>query len=444
MSDNEIHSTGRACPATTACCRGRAYSARISAIALFLAALAGCSKKEEKDPQPVTPVQVTAVKLDSIRRITAADGALFPKNQANVMPKVSAPVRKFYVNRGDHVREGQLLATLENRDLVAAAAESKGQYEQAESNFRATSSATVPEQVITSKANVQAAQQALDAAQKLVESRTNLFREGALPRKQVDEAQVAYAQAKSQFDTAQEHLRGLESVGKQETIKGAAAQAEAARGHYQAAQAQVSYTEIKSPITGVVTDRPLYEGELASTGSPVVTIMDLSRVVARANIPQDQAVHLKVGDDATIGQTGTSDEVSGKVIVVSPAVDPSSTTVQVWVQSSNPGEKLRPGASVHVSIVAETLADAVVVPAAALLPTAEGETIVLVVGADSVAHERKIEVGVKEADKVQIVSGLKPGEQVITVGGVGLEDGSKVRVEKPAAEKGGDTKAEEK
>jgi multidrug efflux pump subunit AcrA (membrane-fusion protein) len=73
---------------------------------------------------------------------------------------------------------------------------------------------------------------------------------------------------------------------------------------------------------------------------------------------------------------------------------------------------------------------------------------VLVVGPDSVAHERKIEVGVKESDKVQIVSGLKPGEQVITLGGVGLEDGSKVRVEKaaekPAAEKGGEEKGEEK
>jgi multidrug efflux pump subunit AcrA (membrane-fusion protein) len=421
---------------------------RLAVIALCLVVLAGCSKKEAAEAQPVAPVQVTTVKLDSIRRLTAADGVLFPQNQANVMPKVSAPVRKFYVNRGDHVREGQLLATLENRDLVAAAAESKGQYEQAESNFRVTSAATVPEQVITAKANVQAAQQALDAAQKLLESRTNLFREGALPRKQVDEAQVAYAQAKSQYDTALEHLRALESVGKQETIKGAAAQAEAAKGHYQAAQAQVSYSEIKSPITGVITDRPLYEGELASTGSPVVTVMDLSRVVARANIPPDQASHLKIGADATISQTGSSDEISGKVIVVSPAVDPSSTTVQVWVQSTNPGEKLKPGASVHVSIVAETLTNVVVVPAAALLPTAEGDTVLMVVGPDSVAHERKIEIGVREADKVQILSGVKPGEQVITLGGVGLEDRSKVRVEKPgekpAAEKGGGQKGEEK
>jgi len=95
------------------------------ALALCLLALAACSKKAEKGAEPIVPVQVTAVRLDSIRRIIFADGVLFPMNQASVTPKVSAPVRKFYVNRGDHVRQGQLLAVLENRDLAAAARESK-------------------------------------------------------------------------------------------------------------------------------------------------------------------------------------------------------------------------------------------------------------------------------------------------------------------------------
>jgi multidrug efflux pump subunit AcrA (membrane-fusion protein) len=93
--------------------------------------------------------------------------------------------------------------------------------------------------------------------------------------------------------------------------------------------------------------------------------------------------------------------------------------------------------------VAATFKNAVVVPPAALLPTAEGETVCLVVGADSTAQERKVEIGVREPDKVQILSGVKPGEQVITVGGVGLEDKAKVRIEKPS-EKPADEKAGEK
>jgi RND family efflux transporter MFP subunit len=283
-----------------------------------------------------------------------------------------------------------------------------------------------------SQADVQAARQALEAAEKLLESREKLFRDGALARRQVDEAQVAHAQARSQYQTALQHLNTLEKVGQQEQMKGAAAQAEAAKAHWEGATAQLSYTEIHSPITGVIADRSVYEGEMANAGTPLVTVMDVSRVVARANIPQGQASNLKVGDAATVTQIDNSEEVPGKVTVVSPAVDPNSTTVQVWVAMANPGERLRPGATVHVAIVAETLKNAVVVPPAALLPTAEGETAVMVVGADSVAHEHKVEVGVREPDKVQILSGVKPGEQVITVGGVGLEDKAKVRIEKLA------------
>jgi len=413
---------------------------RVLIFAACLIALAGCSKKAEKEAEPVVPVQVTEVKLDSIRRIVTSDAVLYPRNQASVVPKISAPVKKIHVNRGDHVTEGQLLAVLENRDLTAAAMESKGMYEQAEASYKVTSGASVPEELTKSKADVQTAKQTLDAAQKVLESRQKLYTDGALARRQVDEAQVAYTQARGQYETAQEHLNSLQKVSQQEQIKGAAAQAAAAKAHYQGAEAQLSYSEIRSPITGVITDRAVYEGEIAAAGSPLFTVMDVSTVVARANIPQSQAAFLKVGDTATVTQTDNSEEVPGKVIVVSPAVDPNSTTVQVWVEMDNPRERLKPGATVHVAIVAATLKNVVVVPTAAVLPSAEGDTVVMVVGTDSVAHEHKVEVGVREPDKVQIVSGVKPGEEVVISGGVGLEDKAKVRLEKPGEKPEGDEK----
>ena len=80
------------------------------AIAVLLVLLSACAKKEEKESDAPAPVQVTAVTQNTIRRTVAGDGALFPLDQANVMPKIAAPVQKFYVNRGDHVKQGQLLA----------------------------------------------------------------------------------------------------------------------------------------------------------------------------------------------------------------------------------------------------------------------------------------------------------------------------------------------
>ena len=82
----------------------------------------------------------------------------------------------------------------------------------------------------------------------------------------------------------------LQSVGKQEQIKTASAQQAAAQAHHAALEAQLSYAEIHSPIGGVIADRPLYAGEMATPGTPLLTVMDISRVVARVNIPQSQAV----------------------------------------------------------------------------------------------------------------------------------------------------------
>jgi multidrug efflux pump subunit AcrA (membrane-fusion protein) len=409
---------------------------RLTCAALAAAALtAAACKKAAPVPEPIAPVKVAPAIKGSIRQIVTADAVLYPREQANIVPKVSAPVRRFMVNRGDHVKQGQLLAELENRDLVGAAHESQGQFVQAESNYRSTANAVVPEQVTKAQTDVDAAKQAMDAAKKLLDNREQLFQQGALARKLVDEAQVAYAQARAAYETARQHFEALQSVGKQEQVRSAAAQVESAKGRLESAQAQVAYSEIRSPMTGVVTDRPLYPGEMATTGAPLLTVMDISKIVARINMAQDQARDLKVGAEATLTPPGSEASLPGKVIVVSPATDPNSTTVQVWVEADNPGEQFRAGQSVHVSIVAAVIDGATVIPAPAVLANAEGETIVLVVDDKDIAHERPVEIGAKEPEMVQVVSGVQPGERVVTEGGVGLEDKAKVRILKPG-EKG--------
>lgn len=400
----------------------------------------GCSKKEdeEKKTEAPAPVQVTAVTQETIRQVVEADGVLYPLDQASIMPKISAPVQKFLVNRGDHVRANQLLAVLENRDLTAAVAESKGQLSQAESNLRSTTAATVPDETIKAETDVQSGQQALDAAQKLLESRQKLFEQGALARKLVDDAQVAYAQAKGQLEAAKEHLRTLQSVGKQEQVKAAQAQVEAARAHLQSSEAQASYSEVHSPISGVISDRPLYAGEMASQGAPLLTVMNIAQVVARVSVPQAQAASVKIGQPATVTQTGVDQKMEGRVTVVSPATDPNSTTVQIWITADNPGERFKPGAAIHASILTGTIRNASVVPASAILPGEEGGTAVLTVSPDSTAHLHKVEVGVRYGDKVQILSGANPGDEVVTVGGLGVDDKAKVRIVGAAEEKADD------
>jgi len=365
--------------------------------------LSGCAAKEASEETPTVTVQVGAAENATIQRKVIADAIIYPLDQAAIVPKVTAPVRKFYVDKGSKVHSGELLAELENQDLTSSVAESQGSYQQAEAGYQAA--------LQKAQQDLSLAKQQLDAQQRLYDSRQSLYKQGAVSQKDVDDAAIALTQAKNQYESAQKQL----------DLRAAEGQFNAAKAHSASAQTQLSYTKIVSPIDGVVTDRPIYPGETAAAGTPIITVMNLSQIVARAHISQQEAAPLKVGDPATLSTPGQGPDVRGKVTLVSPALDPNSTTVEVWVQAPNPDGRLRPGTSTKVAIVAETVAHAIVAPAAALLTSPDGVISMISLDTDNKPHRKKIKVGIRDGGSLQILDGLKNGDRVVTVGAFELD-----------------------
>ena len=387
---------------------------------------AACSSEPKDTEKPVVPVQTVTVSKANLQQTIAADAVLFPIAQSALVPKISAPVKKFYVNRGSHVRAGQLLAELENRDLAAAAQENKGAYDQAEATYATATAADIPQELQKAQLDALAAKQTFEAAQKVYDSRKELFEQGALPRKELDQAGVDLTNARNQYEIAQKHLDSLNAIGYRQAQKSAKGQLESAQGKYQGAEAQLGYSDIRSPINGVVTDRPLYPGEMAAAGTPLLTVMDVSQVVARAHIPQQSAALLKVGDKAEVSVPGFDNAFPAKVTVISPAVDPGSTTVEVWVALKNYGERLKPGTTAQIAMVAKSVPDALVIPAASLLTAPDGTVSVMLAGTDGYAHQTVVKAGIREGGHVQIVEGLQAGDKVVSSGAYGLPDKSKI------------------
>jgi HlyD family secretion protein len=394
----------------------------VAALASISLALSGCSSKQETAPPPTVTVQVATAEEKQIQDVVTADAVLYPREQAAIVPKISAPVRKFYVQRGSRVHAGQLLAELEDRDLAGALTENQGGYQQAQANYETATQKARQDLVL--------AKEQLDAQQKIYDNRQALFKQGAVSQKDVTDAQIALTQARDQYQIAQ----------KQFDVQAAEGQLKAAKGKTTSAAAQLSYARIISPINGVVTDRPLYPGETAPTGAPILTVMDLSQVIARAHIAQQEAAELKAGDPAKISVPGESDDFPGKVTLVSPALDPNSTTVEVWVQAANPGGKLKPGSSVRVAIVSETVPKALVVPLASILTGVDGATSVFTLDASNKPIRKTVKVGIRTDTDAQIVGGLSEGERVVTVGAFELDKEdepvlakTKILVEAPTA-----------
>jgi HlyD family secretion protein len=400
--------------------------------------LAQACSKDRGEAEPTVSVQVAPVEKTTIQHTISAQAILFPRQQSAIVPKISAPVERFLVKRGSHVHQGELLAVLENRDLAAAAQDNKGAYDQAQAVYETTTAASLPEEIQKAEADAQQAKQALDAQEKVYQSRQQLFDQGALPRKELDQSTVDITQARNQYAIAKRHLESLMAIGKQQAMKAAAGQLESAKGKYLGAEAQLRYSEIRSPIDGVVTDRPLYPGEMATAGTPLLTVMDISSVIAKAHIPQADAALLKVGDEGTMTVPGLEDPITGKITVVSPALDPNSTTVEIWLETKNPRHELKPGSSVQLSLTAKTIKDALVVPAAAVISTPDGTPAVMIVGADGRAHLKPVKTGVRQGDDVQIVEGLVATDKVVSSGAYGLPDNTKIKVnaakETPAQE----------
>jgi multidrug efflux pump subunit AcrA (membrane-fusion protein) len=406
--------------------------ARIAPALLVFAAscglwLSACGKNEA-EVKPVVTVQTAVVQKGDIVQTVETEATLFPIQQAAITPKISAPVSRFFVNRGQKVRKGQLLARLENRDLAAAELENKGGFEQAEATYSSATKASLPEEWKRAELDVTAARQALDAEQKLYDSREELYKQGALPRKELDAARVALTQARNQYEIAQQHLNVLRAVGKKDQLKSASGQLAAAQGKYLGAKALLSYSEIRSPFTGWIADRPLYQGETASAGTPLITVIDNSQIIAKGHIPQEQAALLKVGDSASLTVAGIDRTFSGKVTVVSPAVDPNSTTVEIWAEAANPRQLLRAGTSAHLSIEARKVLGAIIVPTEAIVNAGEGAPAVFVVK-DNIAHQTSIRVGIQQGKQSQILDGVPPGVTVVTIGAYGLPDGAEIKLQ---------------
>lgn len=404
------------------------------AAAVLLAALCGCrGSGDENAPSALVTVQAEKPTNGPISEHVVADAVLSPLAQAAISPKLTAPVKKFYVQRGSHVTAGELLATLDNRDLTAAALDSKGQYEAAQADYATQTQATLPEGYAKAKLDVAQAAAQVRLAQTIVNSRQKLFNEGAIAGRDLDTSKAGLVAAQAAYKVALNHLQGLQKVGRQASLKLAQGNLTSAKGKYIGAEAQLSYSEIRSPINGVVTDRPLFAGETASAGNPLITVMDASALLAKVHLAQMVAQRLRLGDTAQIEIPGVDGAVPGKVSLISPALDPGSTTVEVWLRIDNKHGKYKVGTPVHAIVTGRTMASAVQVPLSAVLTAEDGSKSVMIVGNDGAAHTRPVTLGINNGTAVQITSGITPNDLVITVGSYGLDNGTKVKVAAPGA-----------
>jgi multidrug efflux pump subunit AcrA (membrane-fusion protein) len=403
-------------------------------------------ESESETANVVVSVKVAKAEKEQIAAQVVAVGTIWPRDKADVAAKVSAQIKKMGLLKDRFVHAGDVIAVLESRDLQAQRAEAVAALNQARAEERSLVTGTIPKTNAEDQKALNDARAKVNNARALYDRRRGLYERGGISKKDLEQAQLDLTTAEDELRLAQQTvaLRG-QSLNPNDRALAAAKTAEAQQ-HVATLDAQLSYATIRSPITGIVTDQFQYEGEFASAGGKLVTIADISTVIVKAPFSDTVAAQLKVGDTVSVLPTDTSaEEMHGQVTLLSRSADPTSRTVEVWVTLANEGGRLRANGAAQVTVFANSKDDAIVVPASAVTLEASNadEGTVMVVDAQNVAHETKVTIGIRTADKIEIVEGLQGGETIVIEGNYALPDETKVEVAKDEEEKG-EKKDEEK
>ena len=387
------------------------------------------SSETEAEVTPVVSVKVAKVERETIAAQLSAVGVIWPREKADVGARISAPIKKMALLKNKLVAAGEVIAVLEARDLQAQRAEAVAALNEARANERILVTGTIP------KTNAEDQKALLDARAKVnnaratYERRRLLFEKGGISKKDVDSSYLDLTTAEDEL-RLQEQTVTLRARSLNPNDRAlAAARTAQAQQRLATVDAQLSYATIRSPIAGIVTDQYQYEGEFAAAGGKLVTIADISSVIVKAPFADTVAAQLKVGDSASVLPTDTTaEEMKGQITLLSRSSDPANRSVEVWVTLANSNGQLRANGAAQVTVFANAKDDALVVPASAVTLAASNanEGTVMVVDAQNVAHETKVTIGIRTAEKIEIVAGLKGGEMVVVEGNFALPDGSKV------------------
>jgi HlyD family secretion protein len=399
------------------------------------------SNAPEAEAEPEVTVDVAPVLATSISQKIAADAIVYPIQQAAVSSKISAPIKKLYVERGAHVRADQLVAELESQDLLADVNEAKAALAQAEVAVQ-TVNAAVPHELNKVQIEIDSARRAVLEQQSIYDHRQELFKQGGIAEKDVREAAFNLEEAKNALRASEEKVQDYKGPAKEQELKAAEAARDAAKRRVETAEVRLGYARITSPIDGIVTDRPVFAGEAAASGMPLMTVMDTTRVIARAHVSPQEAAVLHPGLTANLIIPGsTTQPISGTITQISPAMDTGSTTLEVWIETGNSDGKLKPGMTLRAEAIVKSNPKALVIPGAAVLTASNGNTSVIVVDTENKPHQKPVTLGIREGSNVEVVDGLQNGERVVTAGAFELEkldpevlDKTKVHIQIPKEE----------
>ncbi len=337
-----------------------------------------------------TSVQVTDISRSSISEIVRGFGTIQAQDQVRVSPQISERVSSIHADLGDTVQVGTKLAQL--RDV------------------------TILDQVRRDERQLEQARSAVSRDSLEFTRAQTLFDRNLISSSEMEASRVSYLNAQAQYESARAALTQ--------------------------SRENLAFTEVRSPVNGVVTRRSISPGDLASVGTVIYEISNLAGYEIRLFLPLQDRRRVRLNQTVDIRLSGEAHHSArGVVSRISPGLDPVTGLAEIVISLTEMRDLILPGSLAEASIVVQTNPESLVIPRNALVENVqtildpETNTIrinrgfnAFVTQGDSIAVLRELELGLQQGDRVEVVSGLNEGDRLIVTGQAGLEDNSRIRV----------------
>ncbi|UCF98580.1 MAG: efflux RND transporter periplasmic adaptor subunit [Spirochaetaceae bacterium] len=387
------------------------------------------------EAEPRVTVRTAFPRIGTIEGVLSTSGTLTASKTIFITSKLSGRVEAIPVQEGQAVIEGELLVQVEEETPRLQLEQAYGAWQAAQAQYEKALKGARAEELENARALYEKAEKDLITAEESFTRSKQLYDSGTIPKAQFEQAESALRAVRTELENAGRSLRMLEEGASPEEKRMARAQAEAAKASYELARLQLGFTRIRAPASAVVVEVLQDEGNIVGTSTPILVLIQDDRIQVEIEVAEkyygeilgrDEALQARIYPQAYPGSTA----FRGHILTVAPTIDPGSRTFTITLDIEDPQNLLRPGMYAEVDLILERVADALLVPASALLER-DGQMIVFVVDKSegtTVAASKTVIPGLAEAAEVQILSGVDPKDEVIVEGNTFLETGQRIDI----------------
>ncbi|TAM57689.1 efflux RND transporter periplasmic adaptor subunit [bacterium] len=412
-------------------------TSKVLAMLAVAAVLAGCAGggKAQQHAAAAPPLAVGVVHAErgEIARTVTLDGQIVPLLDSTLSFQQSGPITAIYVNVGDRVSKGELLAAIDASTLRAQLAQFQAQADQAAARAR-SSQVGIPITQAQTSAAVEAAKAAVVSTGLTYRQDQQLYRQGYVSQSALQDAQSAYVQAQSQYRAAV--ANGASNQATQLNAQADLATERAARAQVRTLRTQIAQTELRAPFDGVVTARLMDPGAMAGPATAVLRVSQVQTVWLNLNVPDADLAYARTGTTLafrTPSLPGRS--FTARIGAINAVPSQGTLSYQAQARIPNPGGVLRGGMLVTAVLTQERHAGVIVVPLSALVQSPQGAAVFVV--ANGKAARVAVRVGLETDTQAEVAArAIVPGTQIVARPPESLQDGAAVAV---SAATGSDT-----